>query len=89
MVGEYILRKDALDAVVALWKSYGPDGVYKAIKRMSSIEVRPVIHEHWIEHNKWCYYCSSCLYMIRGSAAEDVAKEFLYCPNCGAEMVGE
>lgn len=88
MVGEYIRRDEALAAVAVLWKDYGADGVCKAINRMHSIEVRPVTHAQWIDHNKWLYYCSSCLYMFRDSAAEDVANEFLYCPNCDAEMDG-
>lgn len=91
MNDDYILRKDVLDAITALWKDYGADGVYKAVKRMPGVNSRAV-RGRWIKTNNPNYspfdssqtynaICSNCFYTSN--------QTYNYCPNCGAKNWGE
>ena len=56
------------------------------LKKAPTIEVKPVVHGHWISKNphgyEWVFVCSNCDY-IDGYPFNDRPN---YCPNCGARM---
>lgn len=62
-----------------------------AIMSISSADVAPVRHGHWITQEGWTpddyyYTCSICnedFYMIVGTPSDNNCK---YCPNCGAKL---
>lgn len=71
--------------------------LHQDAKRLTAVEVAPVVHGRWIKINKYDMeshlYCSSCkqeydyidgiCYLVSGSELP------FYCPNCGAKMGGE
>ena len=70
------LKRDLLRDDVKFLKVYGDDD--------TCVEYKRVIHGHW-ELLTWAfdyYRCSECGF-------EQRLEEFLYCPNCGADMCPE
>ena len=62
-------------------KDYVPyvhyDDMVKVVKGIPSLDVAPVVHAHWIEHEMYCI-CNSCNALATAY--------FNYCPFCGAKM---
>lgn len=91
-MAEYIERKSAIDAIMAVY--VGTAG-YKARERIFAAEeavhrlpvadVVPVRHGHWIDGfipDSMLGGCSECGFTCG-------AHSFFYCPNCGAKMDGK
>ena len=45
----------------------------------------PVRHGKWISNSPVTMRCNQCTYV----ASDWIVHEFHYCPNCGADMIGE
>lgn len=83
---DYIKREDALKAL----REYPATKLKTAIRRLPSADVAPVRHGRWEEAETWYtvdgyiesvdYQCTSCGIKLR------YAKDYPYCPNCGARM---
>jgi hypothetical protein len=90
---EYIDKQVVIDEVDE-WYDLYPDSdtarealslLKKAIKKISSEDVRPMVRGRWIDYDDdyGAYCCSVC----EQDAPEDT--EWPYCPNCGAYMCCE
>lgn len=85
-MAEYINRDALLKELMLdpigrmLIKRYNLDGFIKAQPK-----AEPVKHGTWVTHiHNVIAFCSECEMLVR---AED-AKQFAYCPYCGAKMDG-
>jgi len=62
----------------------------RAIERIPTADVRPVVKAHWTDHRtiehdgEW--YCSACGKEITIYMGADRKDRYAYCPNCGADM---
>lgn len=82
------LKDDAREKIGYL---YGVTKFIKMINEMPTIEAKPVVHAHFIEHMEFdyeggysgsSYSCSNCNEV---NYYDDI-KDFKYCPVCGAQM---
>ena len=68
---------------------YGVKAIDYAIDQAPTLDVRPVVHGHWIR--KWDTHCSACgvgfsemPYSYDAEGESGYVEKF--CPNCGAIM---
>ena len=92
MMGEYVKRSDALQAVGDIHPlDYNGQGIVERIKAIPAADVVEVRHGRWVYAGFLgqfpVYKCSLC-----GNMARDYRAVLLhcvnYCPSCGAKMDG-
>ena len=59
----------------------------KAIKNAPALDVAPVVHARWQDHN--CTNCFAMCVTARSPQGWLINIETPYCPHCGARMDGE
>lgn len=99
---EYILTQTILDAFERQFCGYCPreacaepcklHRVNKAILEAPAADVKPVVHAHWEvftdSSGRDDIRCSSCKQTPHWTVT-DIEAAPLYCPNCGAEVIGD
>lgn len=89
---------EAIDGVVGDYKK--AIEIYRRLAKMETDDVQPVKHGKWIYtevreypvgyNRAECSYCNWSHHSRPGEkwilTAEEVARDFNYCPNCGAQM---
>ena len=93
MKDEYIRKQDAVDAFNRAVQDVGildADDIETVFGMLSSADVAPVVHGHWImgkytdddlRYNDYSYRCNRC--------GKIVDFEENYCPHCGVRMYKE
>lgn len=98
MMGEYVKRSDALQAVGDVHPlDYNGQGIVERIKAIPAADVVEVVHASWVAENSrpksGIFYCSCChrtCYDPQPTRAKGWTKRcrYHYCPSCGAKMDG-
>lgn len=66
------------------------DGAWRDDKG-DPVEMEPVVHAHWIEHDEvCCRECSACGFEVHDDACHELYSDWhrspKRCPECGAHM---
>lgn len=94
MMGEYVKRSDALQAVGDIHPlDYNGQGIVERIQAIPAADVVKVRHAHWCVTDAYPHhvYCSACFITFAQEHWEiwkDGSLPRDYCPNCGAKMNG-
>lgn len=87
---DYIERNRALDLIgsATTW-GWSKNQIYDEMQEISSADVEPVVHGHWIYRGEEKgYQCSVCQsFCLLNYESDWCASEC--CPHCGAKMDGD
>lgn len=56
------------------------------INATPTLDVKPIVHAHWIDPKYGVYKCSNCRHFLDFSGVNAGRGDANYCPNCGAKM---
>lgn len=77
--------------IISAARNIAKEIMKETVEKMPTVEAKPVVHAHFIEHMEFnyeggysgsSYSCSNCLEI---NYYDDI-KDFKYCPYCGAQM---
>lgn len=94
MTGILIEKAEAIEAIKGAFEypEYYGTAIrlaVNAIKKIPTIEAKPVVHAHWFLLDDCAnegVYCSACTKKVYKTDYANQKLKSKYCPNCGAQM---